>query len=137
MINVENEVFSTVSTALRAEYPNMNPLSGARQPAPEDLPVAVGMEMDNSTYQRTLDLSGTENHATVMWQWEVYSNKMPGKKAECKAIMEIIDTQMIGMGFLRTGSGPMNMPNADNSIYRMVARYKAVVSKSGAVHRII
>jgi hypothetical protein len=135
VINVENEVFSTVSTALRAEYPNMNPLSGARQPAPEDLPVAVGMEMDNSTYQRTLDSSGTENHATVMWQWEAYSNKMPGKKAECKAIMEIIDTQMFNMGFLRVGSGPMEMPNANQTIYRMVARYRAVISKDKMVYR--
>lgn len=137
MIDVENAVFSTVSTALRAEYPNMNPLSGARQPAPEDLPVAVGMEMDNSTYLRSLDLSGQENHATVMWQWEAYSNKSSGKKSECKSIMAIIDDEMQDMGFVRIGSGPMNMTNADNSIYRMVARYKAVVSKSGAVHRII
>ena len=135
MTNVENEVFSTVSTALRAEYPNMNPLSGARQPAPEDLPVAVGMEMDNSTYQRTLDSSGTENHAAVMWQWEAYSNKTPGKKAECKAIMAIIDAQMLSMGFLRTGCGPMTVPNADASIYRIVARYRGTISKDKVIYR--
>lgn len=135
MIDVENAVFSTVSTALRAEYPSMNPLSGARQPAPEDLPVAVGMEMDNSTYQRTLDSSGTENHATVMWQWEAYSNKSAGKKAECKAIMAIIDAQMLGMGFLRTGCGPMTVPNADASIYRVVARYRGTISKDKVIYR--
>ena len=135
MIDCESEVFSTVSTALRAEYPNMNPLSGARQPAPEDLPVAVGMEMDNSTYQRTLDSSGTENHATVMWQWEAYSNKSVGRKTECKAIMAIIDEQMFGMGFLRVGSAPMEMPNANASIYRMVARYRATISKDNVIYR--
>ena len=135
MINIESEVFGTVSTALRAEYPNMNPLSGARQPAPEDLPVAVGMEMDNSTYLRSLDSSGQENHATVMWQWEAYSNKSSGKKAECKAIMAIIDDEMQDMGFVRVGSGPMAAPNANASIYRIVARYRGTISKDKVIYR--
>jgi len=135
MIDCENEVYSTVVAALRAKYPSMNPASGEKQPTPADMPTAVGREMDNSTYLRSLDSSGQENHATVMWQWEAYSNKGAGRKAECKSIMEIIDTQMLNMGFLRVGSGPMEAPNANASIYRMVARYRATISKDNVIHR--
>ena len=135
MINIETEVFSTVATALRAKYPNMNPSSGEKQPTQADMPTAVGREMDNSTYLRSLDSSGQENHATVMWQWEAYSSKSVGRKAECKAIIAIIDAQMLSMGFTRVGCGPMEMPNANASIYRMVARYRAVISKDKTIYR--
>ena len=135
MIDCENEVYSTVVAALRAKYPSMNPSSGEKQPTQADMPPAVGREVDNSTYSRSLDSSSQENHATVMWQWEAYSNKAVGRKSECKAIVAVIDTQMFNMGFLRVGSGPMEMPNANASIYRMVSRYKAVISKDKAIYR--
>ena len=135
MVDVENEVYSTVVAALRAKYPNMNPSSGEKQPTPADMPTSVGREMDNSTYSRSLDSSGKENHATVMWQWEAYSNKSVGRKTECKAIMAIIDDEMQDMGFLRVGSAPMETPNADVSIYRMVARYRATISTDKIIYR--
>ena len=43
--------------------------------------------------------------------------------------MAIIDDEMQGMGFVRIGSSPAEVPNADKTIYRMVARYRATVSK--------
>lgn len=135
MIDCENEVFSVVSAALRLKYPNMNPSSGENQPTPADMPAAVGREMDNSTYLRSLDSSGQENHATVMWQWEAYSNLGSGKKKQTRAIMAIIDGEMQDMGFVRIGSSPAEVPNADKTIYRMVARYRATVSKDKTIHR--
>jgi hypothetical protein len=35
---------------------------------------------------------------------------------------------MLDMGFVRIGSGPQELPNADKTKYRMVARYKGVAS---------
>ena len=134
MINVENEVFSTVATALRNEFSGIF-VSGEYVPAPPSFPAVTLVEDDNSTYTRTLDSSGQENHAQIMYTVNVYSNKSSGKKSECKSIMAIIDAQMFGMGFLRVGSGPMTVPNADASIYRIVARYRATVSKDKTIHR--
>jgi hypothetical protein len=140
MIDCENEVFATVATALRntfkpplAEKPIF--VSGEAVAAPATFPTVTLVEDDNSTYQRSLDSSGQENHAQVMYTANVYSNKMPGKKAECKSIMAAIDAQMLGMGFLRVGNGPQEMPNANASIYRMVARYRAVISKDKTIYR--
>ena len=135
MIDVENEVYSTVAKALRARFPKLFMSGGEAQPSPSDFPAAVGREMDNSTYARSLDSSGEENHATLMWQWDAYSNKASGRKAECKAIISEIDKQMSKLGFLRVGSIPSEGPNASPQIYRMIARYRAVVSKNKIIYR--
>ena len=135
MIECENEVYSTVVAALRTKYPSMNPSSGEKQPTQADMPTAVGREVDNSTYSRSLDSSGVENHANVMWQWESFSNLTSGRKSQCKAIMAVIDTEMQKMGFVRVGNGPMPMSNTDNSIYRMVARYRATISTDKIIYR--
>lgn len=134
MIDVENIVFSTVATALRAQFSGIF-VSGEHVAAPSSFPAVTLVEDDNSTYLRSLDSSKQENHATVMYAVNAYSNKSSGKKAECKAIMALIDAQMFSMGFTRIGSNPIEMPNANASIYRMVARYKAIVSKDKMVYR--
>jgi len=134
MINIEAEVFNTVATALRSEFTGIF-VSGEYVSAPPSFPAAVGREMDNSTYLRSLDSSGQENHASVMWQWESFSNLTSGRKSQCKAIMAIIDTEMQKMGFIRIGQGPSEVPNADTSIYRMVARYRAVISTNSKTYR--
>ena len=141
MDDVENIVFSIVATALRDTFKpplteKLINVNGDLTAAPSSFPAAMGAEMDNSVYKRTTDLSGTENHASVMWQWEAISNKSGTKKSECKAIMAVIDAQMLGIGFVRVSSGPEALPNADATKYRMVARYRAVIGKTGTVHKI-
>jgi len=134
MINCENEVFSTVSQAVRAQYANAF-MTSEPVASPSKFPCVVLREMDNSTYQRTLDSSGTENHAQLMYQAEVYSNLSTGKKSQCRAIMALIDEEMQKLGFLRIGCGPMEMPNANQTIYRVVARYRGTISKDLIMYR--
>lgn len=110
-------------------------MSGEHVAAPATFPAVTLVEDDNSTYVRSLDSSGQENHAQLLYTINAYSSKMPGKKSECKAIMALIDEKMFEMGFLRVGRSPMEMKNEDTSIYRMVARYRATVSKDNIVYR--
>jgi hypothetical protein len=42
---------------------------------------------------------------------------------------------MFGMGFVRVGNAPVEVPNANASIYRMVARYRATISKNKVIYR--
>ncbi len=132
MIDCENVVFSTVATALRDKFKppltgKLISVSGDIAAVPASFPAAMGSEMDNSIYERTMTLDGAERHASVMWQWEAVSDKSATKKSECKDIMATIDAQMLGVGFMRMpGSGPIG--NADATKYRMVARYRAVIS---------
>jgi hypothetical protein len=133
MIDIENQIFEKISTALRAEF---NPIfvSGELVKAPATFPAIYIEERANSAYQRTQDSGGLENHASLMYEVNVYSNKQTGKKSQCKEIFKIIDNEFQKLGFTRTLKEPI--PNLESgTIYRMVGRYTAVVSADERIYR--
>ena len=133
MIDIENEVFSSVATEVRAKYPGIY-MTGEYVKIPPNFPCVSLVEMDNQSYQRTEDSGNSENHVSVMYEVNIYSNKKVGKKTECKAIASLIDERMLALGFARTMLQPI--PNMDDAtIYRMVGRYSAVISKDKILYR--
>lgn len=133
MVNVENDIFNIVSIAVRKVYPDIF-ISGEYVKSPPKFPCVSLVEMDNSAYTRTQTSSSVENHAELMYEVNVYSNKTKGKKNECKAIAALIDDELAALGFSRTMLQPI--PNMDDAtIYRMVGRYRAVVSKDKKIFR--
>ena len=133
MIDIENDIFNTVASVVRAKYPDIY-MVGEYVKTPPKFPCVSLVEMDNQSYQRTEDSGSSENHVSVMYEVNVYSNKTVGKKLECKAIAAAIDEQMLALGFARTMLQPI--PNLDDAtIYRMVGRYSAIISKNKVIYR--
>ena len=133
MIDCENEIFSIVANAVRNVYPDSY-IIGEYVKSPPKFPCISLVEMDNSVYTRTQTNSSVENHAELMYELNVYSNKKSGKKSECKAIASLIDNELAALGFSRNMLQPI--PNLDDAtIYRMVGRYRAVVSKDKMIFR--
>lgn len=133
MIDIENEVFDRVAKRVREQFPNIF-MTGEYVSSPSSFPAASLMEMDNSILESTVDSGSNENHSNVMFEVNVYSNKTTGKKSECKKIIALIDEEMTAMGFVRSTLTPV--PNEyDSTIYRMVARYRAVVSTDHKIYR--
>lgn len=133
MIDIENQVFDRVAKRVRERFPNIF-IVGEYVKSPSSFPAVSLMEMDNSIREATIDSGSNENHANVMYEVNVYSNKTTGKKSECKEIIALIDMEMTAMGFVRTTLTPV--PNEyDSTIYRMVGRYKAAVSSNLKIYR--
>ena len=133
MIDFENDIFNTVATVVRAKYPDIY-MVGEYVKTPPQFPCVSLVEMDNQSYQRTEDSGSSENHASVMYEVNIYSNKTVGKKSECKAIAALIDEQMLALGFARTMLQPI--PNLDDAtIYRMVGRYSEKKKKNKVIYR--
>ena len=133
MIDIENQVFDRVAKRVREQFPDIF-MTGEYVNSPPSFPAASLVEMDNSVRENTIDSGSNENHANVMYEVNVYSNKTTGKKSECKAIMALIDTEMTAMGFVRSTLTPV--PNEyDATIYRMVGRYRAAVSIDHKIFR--
>ena len=133
MIDMENEIFNEVSERARAKYPNIF-MTGEYVKSPSSFPCVSLVEVDNATFRNTQTTEGKENHAAVVYELNVYSNKTKGKKAECKEIAAFIDDLMMGLNFTRTMLEPV--PNQDGAtIYRMLGRYRAVVSKNKTIYR--
>ena len=133
MIDIENAVFNRVATKVREVFPDIF-MTGEYVKSPSSFPAASLVEMDNSTRVDTIDSGSNENHVNVMYEANVYSNKTTGKKSECREILALIDEAMLALGFARVTLTPV--PNEyDSTIYRMVARYRAAVSKNHDIIR--
>lgn len=126
MIDIENYIINSLSTGLqsiqgifvKSEY-----VKNITQ-----FPCVLISEKTNTVYQKTSDET-IENHANLMYQIDIFSNLVAGKKTQCKQIASIVDDIMSDMGFTRIMLEPIENIE-DATIYRMVARYEAISSKS-------
>ena len=133
MIDIETEVFNIVSKKVRKEYPKVY-MTGEYVKSPPSFPCISLIEVDNQIYRNTRTTECIENHVQVLYEVNVYSNKTSGKKAECKAIISLIDKEMEALGFTRTSMNPV--PNEEEAtVYRIVARYRAIISKNKVIYR--
>lgn len=133
MIDLETEIFNEVSAKVREKYPSIF-MAGEYVKSPSVFPCISLVEVDNATFKNTQTTDSQENHAAVMYELNVYSNKVKGKKAECKEIAAFIDELLMGLNFTRTMLEPV--PNEDSAtIYRMLGRYRAVISKNKTIYR--
>lgn len=133
MNSIENAVVTAVYDALQPEYPGIAVYSDviAKEPM---FPCVTVVESGNSCSVDTIDSSAIEKFSDVMYQVDVYSNLDRGRKAECKSILSIIDSKLIGFGFVRTMIA--QTPNLDgNNIYRLTARYTARVDRYDTIYR--
>lgn len=133
MIDIESQVFSRIATRLRDTFNGIY-VTGEYVKTPSSFPAVSLVEMDNVPLRRTQTSDSVENHAELMYELNVYSNKAAGKKTECKKIASVVDAEMAAMGFTRTMLNPI--PNMDDAtIYRILGRYKAVVSNENVLYR--
>ena len=132
MIDVENQVFTKIHTVLTKAFPKIE-LGSTDDRVPSSFPYVCVKEVDNYIYTKTIDSGSGENHVKVMYQVDVYSNKVSGRKSEAKKILAKADEVLRGLGFTRLSSSPVDMDNG--TICRYVARYSAVVSKTEKVYR--
>lgn len=130
---MEAPLFTEVAETLRNTYPGIT-VYGEYVPAPAGFPSVSIVEMDNSTFVPTWSNRATEQYALVMYEVNVYSNITRGKKAQAKAIMDTIDGLLQAYGFERMACQPIQNMN-DATIYRMVGRYRAVVSDELMIYR--
>ena len=133
MINVESEIFNIVAKAVRTAYPKAY-VVGEYVKSPPRFPCVSIVEMDNVVYEKTQTSGSRENHADMTYEVNIYSNKTSGKKSECKEIASLIDNEFATLGFSRTMLQPISNGD-DATIYRMVGRYRGVVSKDKVVYR--
>lgn len=132
MIDCESTIFARVAASFSASYPDASRY-GEPVDTPAKFPCLTMVEIDNATYQQSLDASMSEHHATLTYEVNIYSNKISGAKQECKAIMELVDYEMQQMGFVRLFCNQTK--NMDKRIYRITARYRGVISTDFRIYR--
>jgi len=126
MIDIENKVLSVVREAVLAQFPDAS-VYGEYVDESASFPCVTVTEDTNYTYVYSKDDTVSEHHADVQYAINVYSNKEVGAKLEARAILKVADDAMQGMKFWRTMT--RQVPNVDRTIYRVIARYHAIVGE--------
>lgn len=132
MIDVENQIFTTIYNAVITEYPNAK-IESALNLSPSKFPCVSIEEVDNQNLLSTIDSGSNENHVTVTYEVTVWSNLTSGRKAEAKAILAIADDILINLNFSRITRTPIQLD--DGTKYRLLARYTAIIDKNETVYR--
>lgn len=122
MISIEAKVYSPIASALKTQYTDIYVTSEPTPILNKNLVVSI-VQMDSYSSQGKQDNSLTEKFATVMFQVDVYSNKKSGKKSQCYEVLNVVDTMLFKMNFMRLSCAPVYME--DSGYYRLVARYRA------------
>ena len=125
MIDIEDKIFNELYVVIKAVAPNANIVSEyVRQP--QGFPHVSIIEQYNNVHQRAATLSKIDNASDLMYEVNVYSNLVVGKKHEVKTIMEAISDRFSALGFLRNSTAVT--PNVeDSTIYRMTSRFERVI----------
>lgn len=130
MIDIENMLF----TEMKKNLPKTVETGTMYASVQSKFPLATLMVMDNSVYEPFIDSARIENAVEIMVEVNVYSNKTSGKKEECKKLMKNIDGTLSGLNLVRISCQPT--PNLeDASVYRITARYRAIVDKNLMIYR--
>ena len=120
MIDIENELFNIIAVTLREEYPDIF-VSGDDSLTPSSFPCVYIVQRDNPIDMSSSDSGSIERVTIPMFEINVYSNLITGRKKQAKEIMAKICEIMSGLDIERTYCQPT--PNADASIYRIVGRF--------------
>lgn len=108
-------------------------VSGESADIPAKFPAVTIEEKDNYVYTRA-STTKIENAASVMYEVNVYTNRIGYKKQDAQEIMSFIDEILAGLKFTRTMMQPIDNLS-DATIYRMVARYEATVDTDFMIYQ--
>lgn len=124
MIDNENVVFSTVSTALRNAVDNIFITGVEITDTPPQFPAVSIVKLNAETNTKASTFESVENMAIEEYQFYVYSNLESQKdaKEQVKNIIAVIHGEMCDLFYPR--SFCQLVPTADAKITRGIARYK-------------
>ena len=131
MITNSSEIFTRLTTALK-DVDSSVKTSSVYTNSPSDYPF-VSIELINDiVYENGIDSGDIENFANIDYEINVYT-KGNTKMSKAYKLLEVADNFMKSIGFIRNILTPMQDQN--ETLYRLVARYEAVVGKDLKVYR--
>lgn len=134
MIDIENIIINRIDTVLQGGgYSGI--LKSDYEDVPSEFPCVFFQQFDSYEHTEQHSSSRDTNSDTVVFECDIYSNKNNGAKSECKAIMQLIDAEMVSLGFSRTTNQPLK-PTSPVYKARRFVRYRGVVDKNKYIYHI-
>lgn len=131
MINNASEIFTKLTTALQNADSKVKTASVYKN-TPTSYPFVSIEQIGNNVYERGIDSGEIENFAYITFEVNVYAEGNT-RMSKAYTLLEVVDSELKSIGFTRIVITPMQDQN--ETIYRLVARYEAVVGKDLKVYR--
>ena len=131
MIEMSNEMFTLLVNTLNDYDANIK-TDSVYTNKPSEYPFVSLEEIDNRVYEQGSDCCETENFAEIDYEINIYT-KGDSKKSKADDIAQTVDTLFNQYGFVRQFRNPIQ--SGDETIYRIVMRYRGVVSKDHTIYR--
>lgn len=122
MIDVESEIYTPIARELKAQFAGIT-VSGEQAREPSRFPFVSIVEIYNVSDKKLMDTADSERYALITYRVDIYSNKTPGRKSECRSIFSVIDGMMYRMNFVRETTKPPEID--ENGIYHIILLYRA------------
>lgn len=136
MIDIESDIFNRVANALRNKFNGIYVIGEMVDTVVKKtrFPAVSIIEKSNTIDTTAIDSGSIENYADLMYEVNVYTNLVSGKKQQAKKITRFIDDIFEQMGFVRIICYPIDNL-ADPSIYRIFIRYEGKADKDKNIYR--
>jgi len=131
MINNANEIFTRLTTALQSEDSSVK-TSSVYTNSPTSYPFVSIEVIGNGVYEMGIDSGDIENFANIDYEINVIATG-DTKMSKAYKLLGVADNFMKSIGFTRIILTPMQDQNETK--YRLLARYEAVVGKDLKVYR--
>ena len=134
MTDIENIIINRITNVLEAAgYHDI--LKSDYEDVPSEFPCVFFHQFDSYEHTEQHSSSRENNFDTVVFEGDIYSNLNNGAKSECKTIMQLIDAEMVSLGFSRTTNQPLK-PTSDMYKARRFVRYRANVDSNKYIYHI-
>lgn len=135
MIDYEVDIYDAVVTAVQTALPDETISFDADWiKSPAVLPHVQISETNNYTDERSQQADVGDRFAVVTYDVNIYTNDISGKKLHARRILGAIDEAFTALNFRRVQQDVV--PNlSDATVYRIMARYRAMVGNDGTLYR--
>lgn len=131
MIDIFNQIYTEISDRLRNRNSKVKTAS-VYVNVPQNYPFVSIVEIDNSIAEQYEDCCETENCVNISIEINAYAQGND-KMSVAKSLIETANDYLVEKGFSRNSLVPIQDQN--ETTYRFVARYDAVVSKDNCIYR--
>lgn len=141
MIDIESKFFKIVYDAVMT-YDNSIYVTSETDEAPPSFPAVYVEQIDSYDPPEFRISSKKELYAAVVFDVQVFSNKLNGKRAEAKSIFTVIDNALRVSGFSHVMSNYVDLTDNRNSsvskrnqsIIRLLGRYECLADTGGNIY---
>ena len=123
MITIENKFIDAVYRAVKNSYRKAD-IESVPVAKPSAFPHVTIWEEENTSPAQYQEVPKNQRYAQVQYLVNIYTNDAR-KERTAKAIAQIVDATLSGLGLIRTFCSPV--PNVDTTIYRITMRFRGVV----------